>query len=99
MTAPKITTDALSSDISGSGTITVGGTAPEQRLTISGSGSYEAGELAGKTLRADISGSGKAVVSVSDTLDVTISGSGSLTYTGDPTVQKDISGSGSVTQK
>jgi hypothetical protein len=99
VTATKITVDALSSDISGSGTITVGGRAPEQRLTISGSGAYEAGELAGKSLRADISGSGNAVVSVSDALDVTISGSGSLTYSGDPTVQKDISGSGSVTKK
>jgi len=99
VTAPKITTDALSSDISGSGTITVGGSAPEQRLTISGSGTYEAGDLAGKTLHADISGSGNAVVSVSDALDVTISGSGSLTYSGDPTVKKDISGSGSVTKK
>ena len=97
--APKITTDALSSDISGSGTITVGGSAPEQQLKISGSGSYEAGGLAGQTLRADISGSGHAVVSVSDTLEVSISGSGSLTYSGDPTVHKDISGSGSVTKK
>jgi hypothetical protein len=97
--AAKIITDALSSDISGSGTITVGGSAPDQRLTISGSGTYEAGDLAGKTMRADISGSGNAVVAVSDALDVTISGSGSLTYSGDPTVQKDISGSGSVTKK
>jgi hypothetical protein len=97
--AAKITTDALSSDISGSGTIAVGGRAPDQRLTISGSGTYEAGDLAGKTLRADISGSGSAVVDVSDALDVTISGSGSLTYAGNPTVAKDISGSGSVTKK
>jgi hypothetical protein len=99
VTAPKLSTDTLSSNISGSGTITVGGSAPEQRLTISGSGAYQAGDLAGKTLRADISGSGHAVVSVSDTLDVTISGSGSLTYSGDPTVQKHVSGSGSVTKR
>ncbi len=99
VTAPKITSDTLSSDISGSGTITIGGSAPEQQLTISGSGSYEAGDLAGKTLRAEISGSGNAAVSVSDAIDVTISGSGSLTYAGDPTVQKDISGSGSITHK
>ena len=97
--APKITTDALSSDISGSGTITVGGSAPERRLTISGSGTYEAGDLAGRTVRADISGSGNAVVNVSHTLDVAISGSGSLSYSGYPTVQKDISGSGSVNKK
>ena len=99
VTAPQITADALSCDISGSGTITVGGTVPEQELTISGSGSYEAGGLAGETLRADISGSGNAVVSVSETLDVTISGSGSPTHTDDPTVQKNISGSGSVTKR
>lgn len=99
VTAPKITADALSCDISGSGTITIGGAVPDQQLTISGSGSYEAGDLAGTTLRADISGSGHAVVNVTNTIDVTISGSGSLTYTGDPTVQKDISGSGTVVKK
>jgi hypothetical protein len=99
VTAPEITTDALSCDISGSGTITIGGTAPLQQLRISGSGSYAAGDLSSETLRADISGSGNAVVSVSDMIDITISGSGSLTYTGEPTVRKDISGSGSVTKK
>lgn len=98
VTAPGITTDSLSSDISGSGTITVGGSAPEQRLTISGSGNYEGGDLAGKAVLAEISGSGSAVVNVSDTLKVTISGSGTLTYSGNPTVQTDISGSGSVTK-
>ena len=41
VTAPQITAGALSCDISGSGTITVGGTVGEQELTISGSGSYE----------------------------------------------------------
>lgn len=97
--APKITTAALNSDISGSGTVTIGGSAPEQQLTISGSGTYDASDLASKTVRAEISGSGTAVVSVSDALDVTISGSGSLTYIGEPTLQKDISGSGSVTRK
>jgi hypothetical protein len=99
VTAPKITTDALTSDISGSGTITVGGSAPQHHLTISGSGTYQAGDLASKNAHADISGSGKAVVSVSDTLDVTIAGSGSLTYSGDASLHKDISGSGSVTKK
>jgi len=99
VTAPKITTDSLSSDISGSGTITVGGSAPDQRLFISGSGTYVAGDLAGKTLRANLSGNGRAEVSVSDALDVTMSGSGSLTYSGDPTLKKKISGTGSVTQE
>lgn len=99
VTAPEITSDALNSDISGAGTITVGGTVTEQQVEISGSGSYEAGDLASKAVRANISGSGDAVVSVSDTLDVTISGNGSLTYIGDPTVHQVISGSGSVTKK
>ena len=99
VTIPKITTGEISSTISGSGTITIGGSADRQRLDMSGSGRYDAGGLTGSEATAKISGSGDAVVNVSDKLDVTISGSGTLTYSGRPQVIQDISGSGKLIQK
>ena len=54
----NLTTAALSIKISGSGTITAGGTADDQDLEISGSGHYRAEQLTSKTVKAAISGSG-----------------------------------------
>ena len=99
VTASKIQTSRLRTDISGSGRITITGSAVDQELEISGSGEYRAEELVSKTLRAQISGSGNAVVSVTESLDVEISGSGSLTYEGDPRISEEISGSGKLIKR
>jgi hypothetical protein len=97
VTATKITTPHLSVDISGSGTVTLGGSVEAQELAISGSGDYQAKDLPSKTTTAEISGSGDAAVAVSDRLDVEISGSGRLTYYGNPPqVTQQVSGSGRV---
>jgi hypothetical protein len=98
-TAAKVTTTRFTARISGSGTITIGGTADDQEITISGSGSYRAAELASKTAAATISGSGDAEVMVADQLHINLSGSGSLTYLGSPTVDQNITGSGKVIKK
>jgi Putative auto-transporter adhesin, head GIN domain len=99
VTATKITTPHLSVDISGSGTVTLGGSVEAQELAISGSGDYQAKDLPSKTTTAEISGSGDAAVAVSDRLDVEISGSGGLTYYGNPPqVTQQVSGSGRVTK-
>ena len=97
--ASDLTTDSLTTKISGSGTITTSGTVGAHDLDISGSGGYRAEQLMSKTVKARISGSGNASVLVSDTLDVTISGSGTLTYSGDPKVTQEISGSGKLIKK
>ncbi len=94
-----LTTNSLSSKISGSGTITASGTVGAQDLDISGSGGYLAEQLTSRSVKARISGSGNANVLVSDTLDVTISGSGTLTYSGGPKVTQEISGSGKLIKK
>jgi hypothetical protein len=97
--AAKLTAGTLKADLSGSGTITVGGSADAQKIDVSGSGSYQAGDLATRAVDVDVSGSGDVVVRVSDELRVEISGSGTLTYSGSPTVTQDISGSGEVIRK
>ena len=86
-------------EISGSGSVQVGGSADRQDVEVSGSGDYSAASLASKEASVTISGSGSADVSVSAVLDVTISGSGSLTYSGDPKVSTSVSGSGSVSRR
>ncbi|HSU37732.1 MAG TPA: head GIN domain-containing protein [Propionibacteriaceae bacterium] len=96
MTMPKVSTNELRSRISGSGTITVAGTADTQRVDISGSGSFRAAELATRTASVDISGSGDTVIQVSDSLDVRITGSGSVRYRGNPGITEHISGSGDL---
>lgn len=95
----NLTTAALSIKISGSGTITAGGTADDQDLEISGSGHYRAEQLTSKTVKAAISGSGTAHVVATDALDVKISGSGTLTYSGNPQIKQEISGSGKLIKK
>ena len=97
--APKLTTDALRIEISGSGMITTAGNADDQSLEISGSGRYLADGLTSKATTAEISGSGTANVVTSDALDVKISGSGTLTYSGNPQLTRTVSGSGRLIKK
>lgn len=97
--ASKVTTSRFAAQIKGSGTITIGGTADTQQITITGSGQYRAAELASKTATATMSGNGNAEVTVADQLRVTIIGSGLLTYHGNPTVDQNITGPGKVIKK
>jgi hypothetical protein len=94
--AAGITTPAIAIDISGSGDVSIDGTADDQTVTISGSGNYRAGDLVTLTSSAAISGSGNVSVNVRDDFEAEISGSGNATYTGDPQVSQNISGSGEL---
>ena len=97
--ADDVQVGALRSDISGSGSVELGGSADEQDIRVSGSGRYEAAGLTSEKVNAEISGSGRVVVTVSGELKVDISGSGTVTYSGDPTVDESISGSGRLIKK
>jgi Putative auto-transporter adhesin, head GIN domain len=99
VTAPSITVSTFTVTLSGSGSMTLGGTADTQTVTISGSGRYDAAKLASTSVTIDISGSGTAVVMPSDTLNATIGGSGTLEYIGNPTVTQNISGSGRISKR
>jgi len=99
VTAPSITVSKLTATLSGSGSMTLGGTADSQTVTVSGSGWYDAAKLASQSVGIDISGSGTAVVMPSDTLNATIGGSGTLEYIGNPTVTQNISGSGRISKR
>lgn len=83
-------------NISGSGTLILGGEADQVDLSISGSGTVRAFELQSKTLGCSISGSGDIQMSVSEKIKARISGSGKIRYKGNPEIEKSVSGSGSV---
>ena len=94
--ADGIDTPQFSADIAGSGSATLSGKADDVRLSVSGSGDYDAARLACKTARVTISGSGSATVNATDHVEANVSGSGSVRYLGSPTIDKHISGSGAV---
>ena len=92
--AESLRVNGLRVDISGSGTVSLAGSADEQRIKVSGSGRYDAAGLSSRSAEVDISGSGKATVAVAEQLRVDISGSGTVTYSGDPQIDQSVSGSG-----
>ena len=93
----SLTAETLEVDLSGSGEFNLSGQVPTQKVDISGSGKYRAGELESEAVTLEVSGSGNATVWATETLDVEISGSGKVEYYGNPHVSRDISGSGSIT--
>lgn len=91
-----LTATSLTVGISGSGGVTLDGQVLSQDVTLTGSGTYAARDLASGAATVTVSGSGNATVSVQSTLDARISGSGSVTYFGSPTVTQRVTGSGAV---
>lgn len=87
---------SIESSISGSGNISLAGSADIQKINISGSGSVYAFGMNTLSTYVTISGSGNAEVNATEFLNVNISGSGSVFYKGYPELSVSISGSGGV---
>jgi hypothetical protein len=85
--------------LNGSGDWTATGSADALEVWINGSGSFDAPELASRTARVAISGSGDAIVRVNETLDARISSSGSVHYIGSLAIAQQVDGSGRVTPR
>lgn len=88
--------ERLNIKISGSSNVGLIGKVNEQDIKISGSGSYDAGDLFSKKVNLKVSGSGKTTIWATESLDVNISGSGTVEYYGNPTIRSSISGSGKI---
>jgi hypothetical protein len=91
-----VVANTVRASISGSGKMWIEGTTLAEEFTISGSGDIYSFGLQSETSDVNISGSGKAEVSVDEFLKARISGSGSIYYKGYPTVDSRVSGSGNV---
>ena len=86
--------NTLKVNISGRGEFSAAGRADQQEIHISGSGEYQAPDLASQSLRVVISGQGNATVRVEESLDIKISGLGQVNYHGRPKIRQVISGLG-----
>ncbi len=91
--------DELAVVNSGLGSITVDGAVEEQRVTLSGTGTYDASSLASERADITITGQGEAIVRVRERLDANLAGRGGIEYIGDPQVHKTISGLGEIRQR
>lgn len=89
-------TDSLDFELAGSGKGIFSGSANQQRIVISGSGTVESKRLNSRVASVRISGSGTVDLHAREGLDVEISGSGKVGYLGDPLVSQEVSGSGQV---
>jgi hypothetical protein len=96
MTIGSLIANTVDVNLSGVGGIDLAGTVREQRVAISGTGSYRASRLESQTAELTITGAGGATVWVEDTLDANISGLGDVEYYGSPAVTQNVTGAGRV---
>jgi hypothetical protein len=92
----KIEATSVTANLSGAGNIELAGSVTQQTTTLSGLGSYRAGDLGSDSAKITLSGAGSATIWARASLDVTISGAGSVNYYGSPSVSKTITGIGAV---
>jgi hypothetical protein len=98
MTMGEIHQDRLDISIAGRGTVEASGGADELSLKIAGSGDYQLGKLAAKSLEVRIAGSGQVAAASADRARVSITGSGDVHFASamPKDISTDITGSGSV---
>jgi len=88
----------VETNVSGSGEIRIRGNAEQHDFDMSGLGKLFAFDLVTKKTDLNISGSGRAEVTVEEELNVDVSGSGDIFYKGKlAKVNQSVSGSGNVT--
>jgi hypothetical protein len=95
-----VASDTFDLDTSGSAQIAASGKTRKLTVTIAGSATIDARELAAEDVSIQVSGSGDVDVTATGVLEVQISGSGRVRYYGTPReLKKSISGSGTVEAK
>lgn len=77
----------------------IAGNVAEQRIDLSGAGSYRAADLVSDSVDLQVSGAGKAIVNAKTLLKADISGAGLVEYAGNPRVEQDISGIGKIRRR
>jgi hypothetical protein len=97
VTIGSLSTGQLGVELPGAGRIQLAGQASEQRVAISGAGTYRAPQLESQTAQVKLTGLGSATVWAVQELDVTIQGLGTVEYYGTPTVTQKITGVGRLT--
>jgi len=100
VTSGSIQTDQITCRVTGTGTMTLSGTATNQTIELTGTGDIHNFGLLSNHCAATITGTGNLEVNVTQQLDAVVSGSGSIIYAGNPgVVNRMIAGIGSVRPK
>jgi hypothetical protein len=94
VTIGTLTTEQLGVELPGAGRVQLAGQATEQRVALSGAGTYRAPKLESQKAQVKLTGVGSATLSVVQELDATIQGVGSIEYYGTPTVVDKVTGIG-----
>lgn len=81
---------------SGTGDISIDGSAANLSITDEGTGDIRAFDFFVENCSIDIEGSGSVYIHCSDNLDINIEGSGNVHYKGSPAINTSIIGSGQV---
>jgi hypothetical protein len=94
----NLTGQALDVRMAGSGQVALAGAVDTQTVEMSGTGTYDATNLASRVATVTVQGTGQAVVNVSESLNAVVGGTGRVSYIGNPQVSQNVSGIGSVTK-
>lgn len=91
---------SFSTEIAGSGDVSVAGEVDRSSASIRGSGDIDFSNLRARDSVASIAGSGDITVYASESLDASIRGSGDIAYLGNPgNVERSVAGSGEIHPK
>lgn len=86
----------LRTRVTGSGSVTLSGTAGAHTANLTGSGELRGYDLSTRSTDLTATGSGRSYLRVADRLEVKLTGSGSAYYKGQPNVTQRTTGSGRV---
>jgi hypothetical protein len=81
----------------GTGQLSVTGSTSSLRVVVDGTGQISAKDLAAKSAKVEVNGTGSAVLRVTDSLEANVTGTGSIDVHGKPArVKKSVSGVGAI---
>ena len=96
VTIGSLSVGQLGVDVPGAGRVQLAGQSTEQRVALTGAGSYRAPQLESQKAQVKLTGVGSATIWVAQELDVTVQGVGTVEYYGSPSVREKVTGVGRV---
>jgi len=92
-----VANDNFGISLPGTGQLSVAGSTSSLRVVVDGTGQIAARDLAAKSAKVEVNGTGSATLKVSDSLEANVTGTGSIDVHGKPArVKKSVSGVGSI---
>lgn len=94
----EVALHGLNVDIVGTGSVSMSGTTTNQRINLTGVGSYDGRNLQSAQANVSLQSVGSATVRVADRLTARVVGSGCVFYIGDPQLDSSVTGTGCVSK-